>query len=118
MPIPGDIIDLVGPPSREEVARLYGRKSPIRELARDLGIERYLPEPPPIAEDESLRCAEVDAARHARKRHVRRRIRKQAGIPVEGHKDGYRKLREWWGKAGAEDRARFIEWVASQKGSC
>ena len=70
---------LVGTPSPAEVAKLWGRKSGLRAAARALGVDQYLPDLPPVEEDESLRNAAKDAARRARKLHAPRSSRSQAG---------------------------------------
>ena len=60
MPVPPRTIALVGSLSDAEVAKLFGRKSRIRDLACARGLGPYLPDLPPIEQDESLRCAVTD----------------------------------------------------------
>lgn len=71
---------LVGTPSRAEVAKLWGRKSSLRAAARALGVDRYLPGPPPVEEDVSLQNAAKDEARRLRRLNAPPSSRSQAGI--------------------------------------
>lgn len=73
------ISELVGPLSPVEVATLLGRRSTIRAAARDLGVDQFLPEPPPVGEDASLRYAAADALRRARSFSRRRGSKSQCG---------------------------------------
>jgi hypothetical protein len=61
------ITALVGPLYPEERSSLFGRRSAIRAVVSALGEDQYLPDPPPIEQDASLRYAAVDEERRARR---------------------------------------------------
>ena len=83
-PIQRRVIGLIGWPAYEAGAKLLGRKSSLRAWACAQGSGQHLPDLPPIAEDESLRCAEERAALQ------RRRL---AGLPLNTNRDGAKRLR-------------------------
>ena len=60
--------ELVGPPTAKEIVTLFGRMSETRLLAREQGLERYLPAPPPIEDDLSLKYARAEAVIRTRRR--------------------------------------------------
>lgn len=72
-------LELFGPPSPEEAARLWGRMSATRARAYALGGGQCLPELPPPEQDVSLRYAAEDAARRARTRARRQRNKNGKG---------------------------------------
>ena len=54
------VIELVGWPSDEELASLWGRRSGLRERACVRGLGQHLPDLPPAARDASLRYVVAD----------------------------------------------------------
>ena len=65
-PIKRRIIELVGPLSDDQVAKMFGRKSRIRLAQHSLGADQWLPDLPPIEKDESLRYEPENEVRRAR----------------------------------------------------
>ena len=73
------ILAIVGPPTDVEAAKLWGRKSGLREMAHALGGGQCLPDLPPVEKDVSLRNAVKDEVRRARRLNAPRSSRSQAG---------------------------------------